>query len=548
MPSLWHKNSRGLEMRKYQRTKFYREALLTIVLVLSLFIFIGSNCNTSKDEAKPEIVQLNPDQRKNIDSNVKSNYKSEEIHRAAVAGQFYPADKEKLQKMVNYYLENSKIASQIHGKILGLIAPHAGYPYSGYTAANAYRQVKGKRYDAVIILAPSHRDAFPGATVWDKGAYETPLGLVPIHEALAQALIQQNKLIYFSKLGHTSEHSLEVQLPFLQSTINDLKIVPIVVQDYSLSNCKMIADAIAKVVKDKNVLLVASTDLYHGDDYDACVETNIRTLSKIEAFEPEALYEGFRNGRYQACGAGPVVIVQMVAKKLGANKTKVIYRTNSNDVMQQRAGYVVGYGAAVIYKEELNMKEKKSSPKVGVDMGLTDEQKKELLQIARSTIEHRVKGEPVPKFQVKSKLLKEERGAFVTLNKQGSLRGCIGHIYGVYPLYETISQMAEAAALRDPRFPPVQSNELDDLHIEISVLTPIRTITDINEIEVGRHGIIIERPGASGLLLPQVATDYGWDRITFLEHTCRKAGLPANSWKQEGTVIKIFSADVFGEE
>jgi len=536
-------------MKKNQKSRIYKQAMSILILAFCLCIFVGSNCNTTNEEAKPEIVQLKQPSEASTELNSQSPIKSEDIRRTAVAGQFYPGDKSKLQEMVNYYLENSKVAKDIHGKIWGLISPHAGYPYSGYTAANAYRRVRGKDYDVVFIIAPSHYDPFPGATVWEKGAYETPLGLVPVHQKLAQALIQQNKLIYSSKLGHGKEHSLEVQLPFLQSTIKNLKIVPIVVQDYSLSNCKMIADAIAGVIKDKNVLLLASTDLYHGYDYNTCVNMNTQTLSKIEAFEPEALCEGFNKGEYQACGAGPVVIVQMTAKKLGANKTKVVYRTNSNDVTGQKGGYVVGYGAAVIYQEDIDMKNKKpSSPKRGVDIGLKDEEKKELLKIARTTIEHRVKGEPVPEFQVESKLLKEKRGAFVTINKHGSLRGCIGHIYGFYPLYETIVQMAEAAALRDPRFSPVTPDELDELHIEISVLTPIRTITDVQEIEVGKHGIIIERHGANGLLLPQVATDYGWDRVTFLEHTCRKAGLPNNAWKQEGTIIKIFSADVFGEE
>ena len=128
------------------------------------------------------------------------------------------------------------------------------------------------------------------------------------------------------------------------------------------------------------------------------------------------------------------------------------------------------------------------------------------------------------------------------------LRGCIGYIHALKQLDETIIEMAQAAAFRDPRFPPVTKDEFDDLEIEISVLTPIREIEDINEIEVGKHGIIIERGGYSGLLLPQVATDYGWDRETFLEHTCNKAGLPTDAWKQEGTKIKIFSADIFHEE
>ena len=182
-----------------------------------------------------------------------------------------------------------------------------------------------------------------------------------------------------------------------------------------------------------------------------------------------------------------------------------------------------------------------------IDFSLSDEDKKTLLRIARKTIEHVVRGEHAPKFTVESSALKEPCGAFVTIHRKGSLRGCIGYIQAFKPLYQTVSEMAEAAALRDPRFMPVRSDEVPEIDIEISVLSPIREIKDVNEIKVGKHGIIIERGGQSGLLLPQVATEYGWDRETFLDHTCMKAGLHKRCWKEEGTVIKIFSAEVFGE-
>ncbi|HUT62428.1 MAG TPA: AmmeMemoRadiSam system protein A, partial [Anaerolineae bacterium] len=156
-----------------------------------------------------------------------------------------------------------------------------------------------------------------------------------------------------------------------------------------------------------------------------------------------------------------------------------------------------------------------------------------------------VKGGPVPEFDNFNGKLGEKWGAFVTLNKKGQLRGCIGHIIGDKPLITTVAEMAMAAALQDPRFPRVESTELSDIDFEISVLTPIRRIKNIEEIVVGRDGIIITRGWNKGLLLPQVATEYGWDRITFLEHTCNKAGLPKDAWKDKNTVIEMFSAEVF---
>lgn len=485
----------------------------------------------------------------NCSSSQKENQKSvkmatENIRRAVVAGQFYPADPDELKGMIDEFLSNAPAQPGLKN-IIGLVCPHAGYVYSGQTAAYAYKTVQGNEYDAVIVIAPSHRDPIEGASIWNKGAYQTPLGLVPVNEALASEIMAHEPTIQATKYGHRMEHSLEVQLPFLQQTIRNLTIIPIVIQDYSLSNCKRIANAITRAVKNKEVLLVASTDLYHGENYKECLEYSKFTLEKIIKMEPEQLFESFEDGKSQACGAGPVVIIEMIAKELGANKAKLLTQTNSNDVIGQRGGYVVGYGAVAIYRNSSEQKEKKE---VGIDMGLSLEDKKQLMEIARKSIEAAVKGEKIPDFKVASSILKENRGAFVTIHKKNQLRGCIGYIVGYKPLHLTVKEMAQAAALRDPRFPPVRPAELKDLHLEISVLTPIHTIKNVEEIEVGKHGIIIERGYESGLLLPQVATENNWDRTTFLEHTCQKAGLPANSWKEPGTVIKIFSADVFSQD
>ncbi|NIO03564.1 MAG: AmmeMemoRadiSam system protein A [Proteobacteria bacterium] len=193
----------------------------------------------------------------------------------------------------------------------------------------------------------------------------------------------------------------------------------------------------------------------------------------------------------------------------------------------------------------MSEEEKKAKHGIGVDLGLTEDEKERLRQIAWTVVEHRVLDKPLPKFEVTSDRLKENRGAFVTLNKKGQLRGCIGNTRGNQPLHETVAEMAEAAAFSDPRFAPLSREELKDIDIEISALTPLRKIEDVQEVEVGVHGIYIEKGFFSGLLLPQVATEYGWDRITFLEHTCYKAGLHRNAWKEKDTNIYIFSADIF---
>ncbi|HDM77104.1 MAG TPA: AmmeMemoRadiSam system protein A [Deltaproteobacteria bacterium] len=187
----------------------------------------------------------------------------------------------------------------------------------------------------------------------------------------------------------------------------------------------------------------------------------------------------------------------------------------------------------------------KEKEKVGVDLGLSEKDKKVLHHIARTVIEKACKGEKIPEFKVDSPILKEPRGAFVTLHKNGQLRGCIGHIRATSPLYKTVAEMAYAAAFEDPRFPPLRADELPYIDIEISVLTPFRKINDINEIKIGKHGLMIRKNGYSGLLLPQVPVEWKWDLNEFLEHTCLKAGLPKDAWKDKDTEIYVFSAEVF---
>jgi AmmeMemoRadiSam system protein A len=177
-------------------------------------------------------------------------------------------------------------------------------------------------------------------------------------------------------------------------------------------------------------------------------------------------------------------------------------------------------------------------------MNLSLHEKEQLKELARHSIEGVLFGADKVEFEP-TETMKEKRGGFVTLKKKGRLRGCIGYLKGVLPLYETIREMSIQAAFRDPRFSPLQKNEWKDIGIEISVLSPMKKMSDISEIEVGVHGLYIEQGPYSGLLLPQVATENDWDSTTFLENTCYKAGLPKDAWKSKDAVIHIFSADVF---
>lgn len=467
-----------------------------------------------------------------------------EIREPVVAGMFYPDRPETLTRDVKRYLENSK-KEKVEGEVVALVSPHAGYMYSGQVAAYAYKLIEGKTYDTVVIVAPSHRALFKGASVYDRGAFRTPLGVIPIDTELSKKMMEKWKEIQFLPDAHAQEHSLEVQLPFLQVLLKSFKLIPIVMEPYwRWEMCQSLAGAIADTVRGKNVLLVASTDLSHFHSYEKAVEMDRVVLNDIDRFDPDRLNRDLKDNRAEACGGGPVVTVMLAARALGANQGKALKYLNSGDVTGDRSR-VVGYGAGVFYKRAGGIEKMREEKKVGVDLGLNEEEKKLLHQIARTVIENKAKGKPVPEFKVDASILREHRGAFVTIQKKGQLRGCIGYIEGRGPLHKTIEEMAEAAAFRDPRFSPVRDNELPDLTIEISVLTPLKKITDVKEIEVGKHGIYLKKGWNSGLLLPQVATEYGWDRLTFLEHTCQKAGLPSQAWKEKNTEIYIFSADIF---
>ena len=464
------------------------------------------------------------------------------IRESVIAGSWYPGDSATLTRDIKGYLANVP-ARKIDGELIAVIAPHAGYVYSGQVAAYAYKLLEGRKYDVVVIVAPSHRAYFKGASIYPAGGFRTPLGIVPIDEEISTALMAKTPLITSVPQAHAQEHAVEIQLPFLQVVLKAFRFVPLVMGQHDFKTCEEVGKAIAAVVKGKNALVIASTDLSHFHPYAEAKQLDQVVVDHVNAFDIEGLSKDLDKGSCEACGGGPVLAVMIAAQTLGANQSTVLRYANSGDVVADR-GSVVGYMAAVLTKSA-KPRQTRGKEKVGVDLGLNAEEKKTLHDIAHAVIWNMVAGKPVPAFTITSERLKELRGAFVTVTKRGNLRGCIGHIKGTKPLYQTVEEMAAAAAFDDPRFSPITKDELKDLEIEISVLTPFKQITDVKEIEVGKHGIYIQKGFYSGLLLPQVATEYKWDRDTFLEQTCRKAGLPSNAWKDKDTKIYIFSADIF---
>ena len=462
------------------------------------------------------------------------------IREPAVAGQFYPGSPETLKRKIQSFLKEVK-SPKVKGKVYGIIVPHAGYDFSGQTAAYAFKQIEGEKYDTVIILGPSHQVAFKGADVYPTGYWHTPLGDVEIDSDFATRLISQDKSITGEITPHKFEHSLEVEIPFLQQVLKNFKVVPICMGNQSFEFCKTLADAIVSVIQESVVavreppLLIASSDFYHGDSYEECKQSLSNSCFLISQYNYEKFHQSFRE-EGSACGGGCIVTSMLVLKKLGAKQTSLLHSTNSQDVAGA-SNYVVGYASFVIKNPG----------------GLSGEEKGLLLEFARNSIISSVfvesSGIENPNKSMKppeSQKLNEKRGCFVTIKQHGELRGCIGYVLPVKPLYQAIREMAVEATLHDPRFPPVTQDELPDLKLEISVLSELQRVRSIDEIQVGRDGLYIKHRAQSGLLLPQVAVEEKWDKLQFLEQTCWKAGLPKNAW-EEAEIYK-FQAEIFGDE
>jgi len=461
-----------------------------------------------------------------------------DVRPPAVAGQFYPGDPDSLARDVDRFIAAAGDVD-VDGDVVGIVAPHAGYVYSGGVAGHAYAAVKGRAYDTVVVVAPSHRVAFRGTAIYARGAYETPLGVVPVDADLAAAIIDSSAGIVDEPRVHRDEHSLEVQVPFLQRALGRFAIVPIVMGDQSRSAVRTLGERIASAVaaaRGRRVLLVASTDLSHYH----------------EAFDLDGLARLLASGECEACGGGPTAAVMTAARALGADAARVLAYATSGDVTGD-TDQVVGYMSAVLVRaasapDAAGAGGSGAATAPSGPAGLTPSDRKALLALARAAIADELGLPAPPTPPLRSPVFDADRGAFVTLHERGQLRGCIGYVRAVRPLREAVAEMAVQAAFHDPRFAAVTAEEFADIDIEISVLSPLEVVTDVSRIEVGRDGLIVQEGSRSGLLLPQVATEQGWDRETFLDHTCLKAGLPAGSWRRKGVVILSFTAEVFGEK
>ena len=466
-----------------------------------------------------------------------------QLRESVLAGTWYPAQPDLLQEQLEGFLKRVESAERPDA-LIGLIVPHAGYRYSGPVAAHAYKLLQRHHFRTVVILAPSHYARFEGVSVYDRGGYRTPLGIVPLDHELITAIKRRNPDIRYVAKAHSKEHSLEIQLPFLQLMAPDIKLVPLVMGEQGLAACQKLARTLAACVRGRSVLLIASTDLSHFHSYERARQLDAIAIRHVRQMDSRGLSRDLASGTCEACGGGPMMAVMLAAGLLGADRSDILHAANSGDVTGDRSR-VVGYLAAALWSLSSDSNSTERRPEKRSAGQLTEKERSVLHQIVRQSIKAHFSGREISLPTDLTVSLKERRGAFVTLRKRKKLRGCVGHVVGRHPLCETVSRMAVAAAFQDPRFRPLQKAELPELEYEISVMSPLRRIHDWRVVEVGVHGLYIRQKGRSGLLLPQVATAYGWDRTTFLEQTCRKAGLPEQAWKDPDTRIFIFTAEVF---
>jgi AmmeMemoRadiSam system protein B/AmmeMemoRadiSam system protein A len=447
----------------------------------------------------------------------------------SVAGAFYPAEAAVLKRDVDRYLAAVR-PTKGGARPVALVVPHAGHEYSGAIAAEAYGRLKGQPVSTVVLIGPSHHVPFNGAVIYPGEGMRTPLGVIPIATKTARRLVHDQDQVRFDATPFAREHSLEVQLPFIQRAFGAATaVVPILIGSPTKDSRAVLARDLGRILReDPHALLVISTDLSHYHDQATALQMDRRMVDAVERLSTNDLERYVMSGQGEMCGIWPMVYGIAAARAAGASHGVRYRSATSGDVTGDKRR-VVGYAAMGIMRTPLS-----------------NRQRQELLELARRTVTRQVNNETVPEPRTTDPVLRADGAAFVTLNgPDGRLRGCIGSIVPNSSLYESVSHNAVAAAIHDPRFTPVRQEEVRGLAIEVSVLSPLVTINDPAEIVIGRHGLYLEKGMASSVFLPQVAVEQGWDLPTYLAQLALKAGLPADGW--HGARLSVFSAEVIRE-
>lgn len=495
------------------------------ILLLTILIIMTPNCTSDKTTAAQTPI----------------------VRPATQADRFYVGDSLTLAHEVDSLFDNH--ADMMPRKNLAaVIVPHAGYYFSGNVAAAAFKTIDPeKKYKRIFLLGPSHYEWVDGASV-NVGVdyYSTPLGNVRVDCETADSLLKADSVFKYKARAHDREHCIEVQLPFLQRRMKEVPpIVPIIISTNNYTKLQRIAEVLKPYFNDDN-LFVISSDFSHYPSYKDAYKADGITGKAVESGDVEqfiAVIEsnarsGMRNLDTSACGEFAIITLMLMLDRQ-YDIQHLLYQ-NSGDIDPTGRDRVVGYHAFAICRNE-NVASDESTDEARFI--LTKDEKKKLKEIAKESIVAALDSTTYTPTGL-TPTLRRKCGAFVSLHKHGQLRGCIGHFGEDVPLYEIVSEMAQAAAFEDPRFNPVRREELKALDIEISVLTPMRRIYSLDEFKLHKHGIYIKKGYRSGTFLPQVADEVDWTKEEFVGHCSRdKAGIGWDGWRD--AELYVYEAIVF---
>ena len=469
---------------------------------------------------------------------------SEKTLKSRLAGSWYPADPVTLAEEIDGYLDRA--GGSAEPSTIGLLLPHAGYRYSGAVAAHAVVAVRGRTFDRVIVLGPSHHVAMPGRiSLPDVDAVETPLGRIETDRKVMERLWTHPRFASVPE-AHLEEHAVQIELPFLQRALSgSFALVPAVCGALDRAGVREAAEALKPFFDDRTLLVVSSDFTHYGRAFgyvpfrdavsEKLRELDLGAFAFVEAKDARGFLDCVDRTGATICGRVPIAIA------LEALPEDACVRLAAYGRSAESTGdwsHCVSYVAATFERG-------KGSRASG--SSLTPEEKRALLGLARHVIEARLRGASAPAYSFASSSgTSRKMGAFVTLHEDGALRGCIGEILPQRALWKAVRERAADAAFHDPRFPPLREEELERIDIEISALTPPRSVESWREIEIGRHGIVLSKRGRSAVFLPQVAPEQGWGLEETLRHLAFKAGLGPEDWR-EGCAFRVFEAIVFGE-
>jgi AmmeMemoRadiSam system protein B/AmmeMemoRadiSam system protein A len=487
----------------------------------------------------------------------------QEVRPAVCAGTWYPADKTDLSSLVDRLIAEAPAAS-VPGRPIALIVPHAGLRYSGPVAASGYKLLQGHKYERVIILAISHRlsSFYRGASVLANfSAFQTPLGQVNVDQQACQALLQNN-LFRNVQEADAQEHSLEIQLPFLQRVLGPFHLVPILVGQCESQDYEPMAQALRQIVNDQTLLVASSDFTHYGPAYgyvpftdnvqNRLTELADRAIKPILACDSEGFGQHVAQTGDTICGRNAVRLMLRVLQLLGGADGTLLQRDTSGRITGDLRNSVT-YVSVAFTAAKSKRPAPPPPPSTQPEARFSPQERRTLLQMARETVatylrDHKRLQPQAGPWELTAKI-QEPGAAFVTLRRDGQLRGCIGETMAMRPLIDSVVDNAINAATSDPRFADnrVTLDELSKIDFEISVLSAPEKVESIDQIVLGRDGVILQRGNRKALFLPQVADETGWSKEMFLSRLAMKAGLQPAAWQEPGTTFYTFTAEVFGE-